>query len=118
LDSAAKPTSNTWTIVSDRRLKKNIQPLKGALDKMLSLKGVNFEWDEPERARLAPGVRMGLVAQDVEEVFPQWVKTDNQGYKDLTVSGFEALTAEAIRELKQENVALKARIERLEARLR
>jgi BMFP domain-containing protein YqiC len=60
---------------------------------------------------------MGLIAQEVEKVFPQWVKINSAGYKDLTVSGFEGLTAEAIRELKAENNALKARIEALEAKL-
>jgi hypothetical protein len=43
LDSAAKPATNTWTIASDERLKKNIKTLEGALDKMLRLHGVTFE---------------------------------------------------------------------------
>lgn len=116
-DSAAKPTSNTWTVPSDRRLKKNIKPLKVALDKMLKLHGVTYQWKEPEKFGNMAGNYMGLIGQEVEKVFPEWVGTDKDGYKNLTVGGFEALTAEAIRELKAENDALKARIKALEARL-
>ena len=60
---------------------------------------------------------MGMIAQEVEAVFPQWVGTDRQGYKDLTIRGFEALTVEAMRELKAENEALKNRLSDLERRL-
>lgn len=116
-NSAAKPTSNVWTIVSDRRLKKNIKPIYGALDKMLKLKGRTFEWKEPEKQGNYTGEIMGLIAQEVEEAFPKWIKTNNEGYKDLTVIGFEALTAEAIRELKQKNEALEKRLEALELKV-
>ncbi len=118
VDSAAKPGTNTWTIASDERLKKNIKTLEGALDKMLRLHGVTFEWKEPEKQGNLTGEQMGLIAQEVEKVFPQWVKTDAQGYKDLTVGGFEALTAEAIRELQLENDELKAKNIELEARIK
>lgn len=38
-----KPGGGTWTSESDLRLKKNVKTLKGALDKLLKLRGVNFE---------------------------------------------------------------------------
>jgi hypothetical protein len=117
LNSAAKPTSSSWTIASDERLKKNIKTLEGALGKMLALRGVTYEWIEPEKQGNMTGVYMGLIAQEVEKVFPEWITTDSEGYKNLTVTGFEALTAESFKELKAENDALRARIEALEARL-
>jgi hypothetical protein len=101
-DSAAKPGSNTWTIWSDRRLKKNIRPLSGALDRVLGLHGVTFEWLDPASAGGRRGIETGLIADEVERVFPQWVGRDPKGFKTLTVAGFEALTAEALRELRQE----------------
>jgi len=113
--SAAKPGGGSWTDSSDSRLKKNVKPVENALDKLLSLKGVSFEWIEPQRAKLLPGPQMGMIAQEVEKVFPQWVGTDANGYKDLTYRGFEALAVEAIRELKAENESLKQRIKNLEA---
>jgi len=101
-DSAAKPGSNTWTISSDRRLKKNIVPLSGALDRLLQLRGVHFEWLDPSSQGGITGTQIGLIADEVQKAFPQWVGHDPKGYQTLTVGGFEALTAEALRELRNE----------------
>lgn len=84
---------------------------------MLALRGVEFEWDDYERALLLPGPQMGMIAQEVEKVFPQWVGTDARGYKDLTYRGFEALTVEAMRELREENELLRQTIDRLVERI-
>ena len=46
-----------------------------------------------------------MIAQDVEDVFPDWVGTSGHGYKMLTFRGFEALTVEALRELREEKDA-------------
>ena len=101
-DAAAKPGTNTWTISSDRRLKKNIEPLSGALDRLLQLQGVTFQWLDPASQGGITGTQMGLIADEVQRAFPQWVGRDPQGYQTLTVGGFEALTAEALRELRAE----------------
>jgi hypothetical protein len=101
-DSALKPGSNTWTIFSDRRLKKNIEPLSGALDRLLQLRGVTFQWLDPASQGGITGTQMGLIADEVSRAFPQWVGRDPKGYQTLTVGGFEALTAEALRELRAE----------------
>jgi len=101
-DLAAKPGSNTWTISSDRRLKKNIEPLSGALERLLQLRGVTFQWLDPSSQGGITGTQMGLIADEVSLAFPQWVGRDPKGYQTLTVGGFEALTAEALRELRVE----------------
>jgi hypothetical protein len=111
-NSAAKPTSNTWTISSDRRLKKDIKPIERPLQKMLALKGVTYKWKDPSTQGGMTGTYMGLIAQDVEKVFPEWVGLRPDGYKDLSISGFEGLTAEAVKELKRENEELEALLER------
>jgi len=115
--TAAKPGGGAWTDTSDIRLKKSVRTIENALGKILTLRGVEFEWNGNERARLLPGTQMGMISQEVETVFPQWVGTDRQGYKDLTIRGFEALTVEAMRELKAENGELKAENETLKNRL-
>ena len=115
--TAAKPGGGSWTDTSDIRLKKSVRTIENALGKILTLRGVEFEWNGNERVRLLPGTQMGMIAQEVETVFPQWVGTDRQGYKDLTFRGFEALTVEAMRELKAENEVLKNRLSDLEKRL-
>ena len=99
-------------------MKKEIKPLVGALDKMLSLNGVTFKWINPEEQGNFKERMMGLIAQDVEQVFPTWITTNCNGYKDLTVIGFEALTVEAMRELKNENEKLKEMIESMNKRIK
>ncbi|MFC1888762.1 tail fiber domain-containing protein [Thermodesulfobacteriota bacterium] len=111
--SAAKPGGGSWTSSSDIRLKKNVETLEGALDDMLALRGVTFEWQEPEEHGNMTDIQMGMVAQEVEEVFPSWVGEDRDGYKDLTFRGFEALTTEAVRELNNKIDALEAENEEM-----
>jgi Chaperone of endosialidase len=103
--SAGKPGGGSWSNSSDRRLKKNIHTLEGSLDRLMRLRGVRFEYKDPEAIYELPGVRMGMIAQEVEEVFPDWVETGTRGYKTLTFRGFEALTVESFRELRREKDA-------------
>lgn len=135
-DSAFKPGTNTWTISSDSRLKKNIHTLENSLDKLLQLRGVTFDWRNPEAQGGRTATEMGMIADEVEKVFPQWVGRDNRGFRTLTIGGFEGLTAEAMRELraeknaqladhqkqldavKVENADLRERLTRLEAALK
>jgi hypothetical protein len=84
-------------------------PLKGALENLSRLRGVSFEWKEPEKQGNLTGPQMGLIAQEVEEVLPEWISTDPSGYKNLTVRGFEALVVEAFKELKAENDATRTK---------
>ena len=88
---------------------------------MLALRGVSFEYKEPERIHELPGERIGMIAQEVESVFPDWVESGPDGFKRLTFRGFEALTVEALRELREEkDRQLKAReveVQKLQARL-
>lgn len=104
-NSAAKPTSNTWTISSDERLKTDIETLDGSLERLLALRGVSFRWRDPEAMGGHHGSHAGLIAQNVEQVFPEWVGLDPRGYKTVTVTGFEGLVAEALRELRAEKDA-------------
>jgi hypothetical protein len=108
---AYMPGGGTWTDPSDKRLKRNIEPLANVLNKLLQLRGVRFEWQEPEKMGNLVGPQLGLIAQEVEKVFPEWVSTGPEGYKELTIRGFEALTIEALRELKAEVESLRQKME-------
>ncbi len=66
---------------------------------------MRFEWVDPAAHGGHYGPQMGLIADEVESVFPAWVGRDPSGYKTLTIGGFEALTTEALRELRQEKNA-------------
>jgi hypothetical protein len=97
---------------SDARLKQDIQPIAGALGRLLALRGVEFEWSRPDLARLRPGPQVGMIADEVEQVFPAWVAADPKtGLKMLSPQGFEGVAVEAMREISQ-------RVEGLEADVR
>jgi Chaperone of endosialidase len=106
--------ASTYVYTSDARLKRDIQPLEGALEKLLALRGVEFEWTREDLARLSPGRQPGLIAQEVETVFPTWVRDDpRSGMKLLGPQGFEALVVEALRQLANRVEALEKENSRL-----
>lgn len=115
-----------WAIWSDARLKQNVGDLEGALDQVLRLRSVNFEYKDGER--YGQGRQRGFLAQEVQAVFPDWVSTAPDGMLAVECKGFEALTVEALRELRtekdkaiqrltDENAALKASVTAQQARL-
>ncbi|TVQ91187.1 MAG: hypothetical protein EA393_05010 [Bacteroidetes bacterium] len=126
--SAAKPGGGSWAVFSDERLKESVQQLKpGVLDHLLQLRGYTFQY-KPEAVenRLAlPGTQTGLIAQEVQDVFPDWVEADEEGYLFVTERGLTAIIVEALRELREEkdeeieelnamNQELEARLDRME----
>jgi hypothetical protein len=105
--------TGVWSTVSDRRLKKDIEPIEKALETVERLQGVTFHWKDAEKDAQFGRVR-GLIAQDVEKVLPEWIKTDPDGYKRLEPIGVDALLIEAIKELKTENENLKTKVSELD----
>ena len=99
---AGKPGGGAWSVASDVRLKKDVRPLEQALARLLQLHGVTYEYKNPEAIHELPGQQTGMIAQEVEKVFPEWVESGRDGMKRLSVRGFEALTVEALRELRTE----------------
>ena len=72
---AHSSTSSSITLDSDIRLKKNIEPLAGGLDRLLQLRPVTFEWKSPqEHGNRTDEQRVHR--SDVEKVFPEWVSVD------------------------------------------
>ena len=96
---AGKPGGGSWSVFSDGRLKKNVEDLDGALETLLDLRGVSFEYKDAVAIGELEGERVGFIAQEVEGVLPDWVEDTETGYKQLTIRGFEALAVEALREL-------------------
>ena len=113
------PSANqaNFTVISDRSVKKNVTTINGALDKMMQLSGVEYEYKRPEDYGNFTSAQMGFVAQDVESVFPEWVDETEDGKKCLTIRGFEALTVESIREQQALIADLRAEVERLKAQV-
>jgi hypothetical protein len=109
-------TGLVGTCSSDRRLKKDITPFGRMLDKVAALQPVHYYWrasEFPER-HFGNSQTYGLVAQDVEQVLPELVATDSDGFKAIDYSKLPLLTIQAVKELKSENDALKQRVSELE----
>ncbi len=107
------------TDVSDRRLKENITPLERSLEGILALNGYSFTMKDDESG----AVEYGLIAQEVQPVFPALVKTKPDGLMTLNYMGLFAPLIEAtkaqqaeIEELRAANAALEERLNKLESR--
>jgi hypothetical protein len=113
----AKATCVGGFCTSDRTQKKNIEPLSGALDQLLKLKGVSFEWKDPADHGNQANRQTGFIAQDVEEVFPAWVDKNDRGVKGIVLPPlqFAALTVESLRQQQAEIDHLKAELSDLKA---
>ena len=105
--SAAKPGGGSWSTFSDERVKHSVEPLTGTLDRLLSIHGYTFEYhDQAVKNRLTlPGRQTGFLAQELQQVFPEWVESDDAGYLYITERGATALIVEALRDLRAEKVA-------------
>jgi len=68
--------ASAFNVSSDRRLKENIKPIENPLEKILKIDAVTFTWKDATRNKME-GERIGLIAQNVEQIFPQAVKLDH-----------------------------------------
>ncbi len=102
---------------SDARFKTNVAPVANVLDKLDDIRPVSFEWNQLHESLSGPaeGRRVGLVAQEVEAVFPELVTASGpEGYRAINYGRLAAVLVEAVRELKAENDELKQRTAALE----
>lgn len=88
---------------SDLRLKTNIEPIQGALAALEHIRGVRFQWKDDDRSDY------GLIAQEVEAVWPEFVSEDASGYKNLNYPQLVAMLVEAVKELRAELLAERTR---------
>jgi hypothetical protein len=103
---------------SDIRLKKNIRNLENSLDKITALRGVMFNWkvDEFPKKKFKEGDYLGFIAQEVEEVIPEVVKTEivskraTEEYKSIDYAKLIPHLVESIKQLKNEVDELKEKL--------
>lgn len=73
-DSAGKPGSNVWTVISDGRLKRDIRPFTDGLEAILKLRPMHFTYNDDADEGYRGDAGVGLVAQEVAEIFPSWLR--------------------------------------------
>lgn len=124
---ASKTTAGNWLANSDRRIKDNVKPITGALEKLSKVRLVDFNYT-PDYLAAHPGIEhkryLNVIAQEFAEVFPEDVKTSGETLPDgspiLQVDTYPLTiySAAAVQELAKENAALKKQIADQENRLR
>lgn len=117
---AGTTTSTSYACSSDLRWKKNLTQIQGALQKVLGLRGVNYFWkvDEYKDKGFTREKQIGFVAQEVEKIMPELVRTDKEGYKTMSYDRVTALLVEAVKELKTQSDAKIFSLEKENAQLK
>ena len=117
-DSAGKPTTNTWSVVSDERTKKNIKPFDHGLKDLrafpmpvsFNYNGVNDTPDDGTQG-------IGYIAQHVQKVAPKMVGTDKNGYLFVNTGAMQMMFHTSIIEIDDRVIILEKRIKELEQQL-
>ena len=81
---------------SDKRLKDNIIPISNPIEKIKSIGGYEFDWNDNQSTY--EGHDIGVIAQEIEDVLPELVTTRNTGYKAVKYEKIIALLIEAVKE--------------------
>ncbi len=96
-------TATDFNSTSDINLKGNIHQIKDPLERIVKINGVGFKWKETQESS------MGVIAQDVEEVFPELVKSSD-GRKTVNYNGLVGALIEAV---KEQNILIKELTEKV-----
>ncbi len=95
------------TAFSDARVKENIETLPNALESVKQMRGVTYNKIGEEKQSI------GVIAQELEEVVPQLVHTDEEGMKSVAYGNITALLIEALKEQQEQIEELKAQLDGL-----
>ena len=124
--NASKTTASSWLANSDRRIKTEITPLSGALEKLDRVRLVDFRYSEDYR-KAHPTIEdrryLNVIAQEFAEVFPEHVRESGEFLADgspvLQVDTYPLTiySAAAVQELHRENRTLKRQLAEQERRL-
>lgn len=89
---------------SDIKFKKNITSVDESLSKILQIRGVSFEWDTEEYKEkgFLEGRHYGIIAQEIEEIFPELVREGPEGEKAISYTEIIPILVEAIKAQQQE----------------
>ena len=104
INSGAITSTGNITAYSDARLKSDVKTIEGGLEKVSQLRGVTYIRNDHED--------VGVIAQEVEKIIPQIVKTadDEMGTKSVDYGRITAVLIESIKELKAEIDELKEKL--------
>ena len=95
-------TSDSFDTSSDSRLKKDIIDIEGALDSVKAMRGVRYNWVDPEK----PKREVGIIAQEVQAQYPEIVRERDNGFLVVDYTRLTAVLIQAVKELEARVAAL------------
>ena len=110
-------TTGPVNTASDARYKTHIAGLENALDAILNLRGVSYDYDRaqwPDK-NFPAGRQIGFIAQDMEKIFPELVTKDEKGYRSVAYTGVVPALVEAVKTLKSQLDDKQRQIDELKA---
>jgi hypothetical protein len=106
IDAVDVQITNGITVSSDIRLKENFEPMSNALDLVSQLNGFYYTWKKD--AGTDKPRKLGFIAQEVEKVIPELVKTDSEGMKSVDYVSVVPVLVEALKHQQKQIDELKA----------
>jgi hypothetical protein len=95
------------SVSSDARLKQDITPIDNSLEKLMQLNGYSYRFktkaDDPQK-------ELGVLAQEVKEVLPEAVYTDDKGMYSVSYNSLVPLLINAVKEQQQQIAVLKTKL--------
>lgn len=111
--------TSAYNNISDRRYKTDIHPVDQALEKVLQLKPVTYDWRRGDFPGLQfeTGRGIGFIAQEVEPIVPEMVQRDDQGMMSLQYAELIPILTRAIQEQQAHIEYLVMRLRQLESQV-
>ena len=94
------------TAFSDARIKKNVNTIEKALDKVLQLRGVSYQRTDIESDK----THIGVIAQEIEKILPEVVSENDKGNLSVAYGNIVGILIEAIKEQQLQIEELKTKI--------
>jgi len=104
---------------SDERYKTNIQALENPLEKILQIGGYSYDYKTAEfpNKNFPKTQQIGVIAQEVEAVFPELVATDANGYKSVDYAKLTPILLEALKAQQKQIDAQNKKLQDLEQKM-
>jgi len=107
--------TSAWDSSSSLKWKTAITPLDNILDKVTQIQGVTYQWrvDEFPEMSFENTTQIGIIAEELEKVFPELVNTDQNGDKSIQYGKLTPILIEAIKEQQKVNESQQLVLEEL-----
>ena len=114
-------TSSCGGIYSDVRLKNGIETLEGALENIMKINAVEYDWNKNLNSNMYEFFSkqdklhtIGLIAQNVRLYYPEVVKMNDDGYYSIDYHKLNSVLVEGIKDLQYEIEEMDKELDKIE----